>query len=117
VGASPRQIGHAVAKLEHFGSPEAVLAFAARQSATTGGLLGLGYEQRLAVEMAAHEDAERRALEGELATLEAAWREAETLAAIADGLLVPQDVETALARLRATAAPGAGPSAPPRPAP
>jgi hypothetical protein len=42
---------------------------------------------RLALEMAAHEDTERRALEGELAALEAAWREAEEIAAISDDLL------------------------------
>ncbi|HEV2132039.1 MAG TPA: hypothetical protein VGR27_13085 [Longimicrobiaceae bacterium] len=42
---------------------------------------------RLALEMAANEDAERRVLEGELRQLEAAWREAEEIAAIADGLL------------------------------
>lgn len=42
---------------------------------------------RLALEMAANEDVERRAMQGELAELEAAWREAEEIAAIADGLL------------------------------
>ena len=42
---------------------------------------------RLALEMAANEDAERRALTGELAQLEEAWREAEEIAAIADHLL------------------------------
>lgn len=42
---------------------------------------------RLALEMAANEDTERRALEGELALLRAAWHEAEKIAAIADGLL------------------------------
>jgi hypothetical protein len=41
---------------------------------------------RLALEMAANEDVERRALEGELSELEAAWREAEEIAAIADAL-------------------------------
>ncbi|MEZ4585200.1 MAG: hypothetical protein R2909_02235 [Gemmatimonadales bacterium] len=43
---------------------------------------------RLALEMAANEDAERQALEGELALLELAWRRAEEIAAIADGLLL-----------------------------
>ena len=46
---------------------------------------------RLALEMAANEDVERRAMQGELAELEAAWREAEEIAAIADGLL-PSEV-------------------------
>lgn len=42
---------------------------------------------RLALEMAANEDAERKALGGELRGLEEAWREAEEVAAIADHLL------------------------------
>ena len=42
---------------------------------------------RLALEMAANEDAERKALAGELRQLEDAWREAEEIAAIADHLL------------------------------
>lgn len=41
---------------------------------------------RLALEMAANDDTERRALEGELALLEWAYREAEALAAISDSL-------------------------------
>jgi hypothetical protein len=40
----------------------------------------------LALEMVLNEEAERRALEGELAALEAAWREAEEIAQIADAL-------------------------------
>jgi hypothetical protein len=39
---------------------------------------------RLALEMAANEDIERRALKGELELLHAAWRDAEEIAAIAD---------------------------------
>jgi hypothetical protein len=46
---------------------------------------------RLALEMAANEDAERRALDGELAALRAAWREAETIAAIADGMFLARE--------------------------
>jgi hypothetical protein len=40
----------------------------------------------LALEMALHEETERRALDGELAMLEGMWREAEQIAAIADRL-------------------------------
>lgn len=40
----------------------------------------------LALEIALQDEAERRALEGELAALEAAWREAEEIAHIADAL-------------------------------
>ncbi|HST61277.1 MAG TPA: hypothetical protein VLK84_21415 [Longimicrobium sp.] len=44
----------------------------------------------LAMEMAVHEEIERQALEGELAGLEEAWRQAEQIAAIADRL--PDDL-------------------------
>jgi hypothetical protein len=47
---------------------------------------------RLALEMVLHENDERRALEGELAELEARWRDAETIAKIADDLLLPSDL-------------------------
>lgn len=43
-------------------------------------------EEVVALEIALHEEAERRALAGELAGLEAAWREAEEIADIADRL-------------------------------
>jgi hypothetical protein len=66
------------------------------------GLYGLANVDRLGLEMALHEDAERRAMQGELALLEAAWRDAEEIAAIADDLLVPTDVRSSLDRLRGT---------------
>jgi len=43
--------------------------------------------------MAAHEESERRALEGELRALEEEWRQAELIAAIADRLLTPEEIE------------------------
>jgi hypothetical protein len=52
-------------------------------------LLDVPLVDRLALEMAAHEETERRALEGELAELAEAWREADEIAAIADALLNP----------------------------
>ncbi len=55
---------------------------------------------RLALEMSAHEDSERRALEGELAMLEAAWKEADEIAGISDNLLLPAEVDTWFARLK-----------------
>jgi hypothetical protein len=64
------------------------------------GLYGLSTVDRLALEMALHEESERRAMQGELAELERAWREAEEVAAIADDLLVPSGVRSALDRLR-----------------
>ena len=55
---------------------------------------------RLALEMALHEDDERRAMEGELSRLENQWREAEEIATIADSLLVPEEIEMRLGNLR-----------------
>lgn len=43
----------------------------------------------LALEMALNEESERQAMAGELAALQAAWREAEEIAAIADSLTGP----------------------------
>lgn len=54
--------------------------------------------------MALHEEQERRALEGELKALEAAWRRAEEIAAIADDLLLPEGTEARLEELKAKAA-------------
>ena len=48
---------------------------------------------RLALEMALHEEQERRALQGELKTLEAAWKQAEEIAAISDNLLLPEGTD------------------------
>jgi hypothetical protein len=64
------------------------------------GLFSLPAPQRLAIEMALHEEAERRALEGELTELERAWRDAEEVAAIADNLLVPPSVDEEFQRLK-----------------
>ena len=57
-------------------------------------------EVRLALEMAANEETEQRVLEGELRELEEAWREAEEIAAIADKLLVPDEIEDWIKRNR-----------------
>lgn len=69
------------------------------RSFTKFGLFGLPGEYRLALEMALHEESERRAIQGELAELERAWREAEEIAAISDDLFVPPAVTQALDRL------------------
>jgi len=63
-------------------------------------LANMPTEVRLALEMASHEESERRALEGELALLEAAWKEAEEIAAISDDLLVPDETQERLAKLK-----------------
>jgi hypothetical protein len=48
---------------------------------------------RLALEMALHEEQERRALQGELKALEAVWKHAEEIAEISDNLLLPEGTE------------------------
>ena len=65
------------------------------------GLAVLPAEDRLALEMISHEESERRALDGELHVLEAAWRTAEEIAGIADDLLLPASVDEELQRLKA----------------
>jgi hypothetical protein len=55
---------------------------------------------RLAVEMAAHEEQERRLMEGELKALEEQWKQAEEIAAIADALTLPPAVLRQLEKLR-----------------
>ena len=55
---------------------------------------------RLALEMSLHEADERRALEGELAELENRWKQAEEIAAIADGLTLPPSTDAQLDEMR-----------------
>jgi hypothetical protein len=65
-----------------------------------GAITQLPKPTKLAIEMALHEEQERRALEGELQLLEMAWREAEEVARIADNLLVPVDSEAFIEKHR-----------------
>jgi hypothetical protein len=60
----------------------------------------LSTPQRLALEMALHEEHEIRALHGELKALEDEWRAAEEIAMIADSLTVSSAVEEQLAALK-----------------
>jgi hypothetical protein len=97
-GASgPRwRVGEAVKVLESAGDPERLLEFVAGRPlryATRRNyvLRDVPDEVRLAIEMSAHEETERRALEGELRLLERHWKEAEEVAAIADGLVLGQE--------------------------
>lgn len=64
------------------------------------GLFSLPAAQRLALEMALHEESERRALEGELAELERAWADAEEIAAISDNMFLPSGVDAQLKKLK-----------------
>jgi hypothetical protein len=100
-GGSQHQVSQAVTKLEWFGGPERLLDFATWRGSGEQGILGLGYEQRLSLEMAVHEDTERRALEGELAELADAWREADRVATISDNMFLPDAITSWLKQHRA----------------
>jgi len=118
-GGSRRTVESAVDEIENEGSAEAFLARIASVARVTtrptarmpkrwnwgtkiprSGLFALHEPQRLALEMALHEESERRALEGELAELERAWQQAEEIAAIADNLLLPESVDEFVRRER-----------------
>lgn len=111
-GASSRLVGEAARFVEEAGSaddafrkasgtvPSAWRALSAPMRASQNALYRLPGPIRLGLEMAAQEESERRALEGELALLEHEWREAEEIAAIADDLLLPDRIRHLLARRR-----------------
>ena len=96
IGGSRRWVQEAVRRVEDLAGPEAVLSHAAG----AGELVRMRYVDRLALEIALHEETERRAMEGELLALEEAWREAEAIAAIADTLLLPASVHDFIDRVR-----------------
>jgi hypothetical protein len=87
---SKQQVRAAVDLVEAHTTLEALIARARLEASAKQNSLGklgsLGAEPRLALEMLANEDAERRWLEGELKLLERQWREADRLAIVADGL-------------------------------
>jgi hypothetical protein len=106
-GAKPAQVQNAVRVLEDIPDPRQLFANEARNiGATTrkqrraARIAHFPIEIRLALEMAAHEEQERRALEGELAILEAAWREAEEVAKIADDMFLPESTISKLEQLK-----------------
>lgn len=121
-GGSKKDVDAAVDQIEREGSAEAFLHRLARTAPTQvkpliprrsrwggspsprevgrHGLFALPGPQRLALEMALHEEAERAALAGELEQLEQAWRDAEEIAAISDTLLVPDSVDAAFRKLK-----------------
>ena len=108
-GGSKKEVASAVSLLESV--PDLALVFRQAaattttrkrlfQPATSGLLSALPQSTRLALEMASHEDAERRALEGELHVLEAAWRDAEEIAGIADDMFLPPSIDESIARMK-----------------
>jgi hypothetical protein len=111
-GGNKAEVQDAVGIVEQAGTPERLFEIAARDLAASDlsgftlkkrkhALKRVPLATRLALEMATHEESERRALEGELAILEEAWREADEIAAIADDMFIPASVDEELARLKA----------------
>ena len=101
-GGAEADVSGAASLLDAVGSPAAFITRLARAAARhdARGILVLPPDVRLGLEMALHDDTERRALSGELAALEDEWRAAEEIAGIADGLLVPDAVASRLSGIR-----------------
>ena len=108
-GGSQQKVERAIKRLEGVSDPIHYVRAVAAKSAhgsrpgPQGALRKLPVDMRLAIEMAANEENERFALEGEIALLEMAWEEAEEIAAIADNLMVPPHVEVQLDEMRRAA--------------
>jgi len=90
-GASKSEVQAAVEVLAKAPSAEAYIRGVAKNRGMLGGPRAEGTRKLTptglrALEMALHEEQERRAMDGELAALEAMWRQAEEIAAIADRL-------------------------------
>ena len=104
-GAFQRTVRAAVSRLEAAGGPAELLRASAGEERGSDlprprWLQRLPTVERLALEMATHEESEQRALEGELAALEAEWREAERIARIADEMFLPDDVGERVRQMR-----------------
>ena len=102
-------VSEAVTLIEDAGGParwlpvaaSRVRAWGAEQTwGDTGAIVNLPRVARLALLIAAHEDDERRAMEGALAELEERWKQAEEIAAIADDLFLPASVTRLIARFK-----------------
>jgi hypothetical protein len=108
-GGKARTVQEAVSEIEQLGHPDAFLADVITgdrfkdKKGVPGYINKMPTPTKLALEMALHEEQERRALEGELKGLEAAWAAAEEIAAIADDLLLPEGAAEFLAQNRPTA--------------
>lgn len=101
-GGKQKVISDAVGLIERAGHPHAYMAEATAYAVSQWKLSisKLPSTVRLALEMATHEESERRALEGELQALEIAWKEADEIAAISDSLLTPSWIDQAIRKLR-----------------
>jgi hypothetical protein len=95
------EVAEPAALFERYAAAPVETSRRSRSDGTPGHLLAnLPREVRLALEMATHEESERRALEGELSLLADAWQEAEVIAAIADDMFVSDETRAQLANLK-----------------
>lgn len=122
LGGDTSDVDEAVRWLEAAGGPSRAfrtLAWAPlvrpALDAHRGTMLSMHPGVRLALEMALHEDEERRALQGELSILAWAWQREERLAGIADRLGITTDLAEQLDRLRDHVAGSGSPSLPREP--
>lgn len=105
-GGRKSTVEDAVREIERAGHPERFVHEVASASKYAsafkdhGAVSQMPREIKLALEMALHEEDERRAMEGELWRLERAWEQAEEIAAISDDLFLPDDVDEKLEELR-----------------
>jgi hypothetical protein len=115
-GGTREEVSDAVKEIEHARSPDQLIRQVARQQhqylhtgrtrhstgekGSPAAIAALAPAPRLALEMSLHEESERLAMEGELAALEDAWKEAEEIAEISDNLLLPAGVMEAMKRLK-----------------
>ncbi|MEO7042758.1 MAG: hypothetical protein ABI035_10895 [Gemmatimonadaceae bacterium] len=107
-GGSKRNVQSAVKMVEEAGSASKLLNSAVslaikpgwNATPEQGKLSKIPIEARLALEMVTHEDDERRALEGELAVLEARWKEAEEIAGISDNMFLPSSITDWIGKIR-----------------
>ncbi len=105
-GGKKDTVEDAVDQIERQGHPERFLQYLVEgdrfqsKKGVPGYINKMRTPTRLALEMALHEEDERRALEGELWRLERAWEEAEEIAAISDDLLLPEGIDEFVERNR-----------------
>lgn len=95
-GGKRETVQQAVSQIEDRGHPERFLLDVADgnrwcdKHGVPGYVNKMPRSTKLALEMALHEEQERRAMTGELWLLEKAWRDAEEIAAISDDLFLPE---------------------------
>ena len=103
-GGARRDVELAVREIEDATSPDIyfrkVLQYGQSRGWSYTGFDGYPQHMRLAFEMAAHEESERFAIEGELAQLEADWKEAEEIASISDNMFLPQSITDFISRAK-----------------